>query len=174
MPAKKKKPPLSEGIRTRLGRPVRDADDPIMMHLTAVDINRAKRKRRHYAVDEPDNFSGCALAECLQKMSGAEVLVMRRYAFVALPNADYTLRYQMDTKTRDIVKANDLDELGSVEPNVPVCFRPPTPGRRLITQGGPRVSKESRGIRPNAPKHGPADPYRGIYRHGVHARHVNG
>jgi hypothetical protein len=102
-------------------------------------------------------------------MGGAEVLVMRRYAFVAFPDDEHTFRYQLDTTTADVVKANDLDRLDTVAANAPVCFRPPTPGRRLATQGGPRVSKSSRGILANPPRPSPTDPYEGVYRNGVHA-----
>jgi hypothetical protein len=159
----------SRGVRSRLGRPVQDADDPISMYLTAADIARAKAKRGGYDVDEPENFTECALAECLGKMTGAEVLVMRRYAFVALPDEPYTLRYQLDAVTADVVKANDERRLGDVHANTPVNFKPPTPGRRLIAQGGERESKQSRGILANPPRPSEGDPYQGVYRNGVHA-----
>jgi len=169
--ASKKQPqqPPSRGIRKRLGRPVQDADRPINMYLTANDITQAQSRRPAYDVDDRENFTECALAECLSKIAGAEVLVMRRYAFVALPDEPYTLRYQMDTKTADVVKANDARHLDQVEANTPVAFLPPTPGRRLSSQGGERVSKKSRGILKNPPRPGNPDPYRGIYRNGVHA-----
>jgi hypothetical protein len=153
---RKKKAEPSRGVRLRLGR-------------TAADIARAKTKRRGYDVDEPENFTECALAECLGKMTGAEVLVMRRYAFVALPGEQYSWRYQLDTLTADIVKANDAQRLGEVHANAPVHFKPPTPGRRLSAQGGKRVSKKSRGILANPPRPSAGDPYRGVYRNGVHA-----
>lgn len=164
----KRKPPPSEGHRRRLNRLVRDSDDPITMPLPKADLARAARKRRSYGVDEPENFIECALAECVGKLSGAEVLVMRRYAFVALPDEKYTRRYQLDSRTRDIVKANDLDRLNEIPPNTTIRFLPPTPGRRLNAQGGKRVSKKSRGILANPPRPHP-DPYQGVIRNGVHA-----
>jgi hypothetical protein len=164
-----KKPSPSRGVRKRLGRPVQDADMPISMYLTVNDIARAAGKRTNYDIDDPENFTGCALAECLAKMAGAEVLVMRRYAFVALPDEKYTLRFQMDAKTADVVKANDMHQLSKVHANTPVKFQPPTLGRRLDTQGGHRVSKQSRGILANPPRPSSGDPYKGIYRNGVHA-----
>jgi hypothetical protein len=164
---KKQRP--SRGVRNRLGRPVQDAERPINMFLTAKDIVQAQTKRAGYDVDDRENFTECALAECLSKIAGAEVLVMRRYAFVALPDEPYTLRYQMDTRTADVVKANDAHRLDMVQANTPVCFLPPTPGRRLIHQGGERVSKKSRGILKNPPRPSSPDPYRGVYRNGVHA-----
>lgn len=164
-----KQQPPSRGIRKRLGRPVQDANKPINMFLTPDDITRAQSKRAAYDVDDRANFTECALAECLSKIAGAEVLVMRRYAFVALPGEQHTLRYQLDTKTADVVKANDADHLDQVEANTPVAFQPPTPGRRLVRQGGERVSKKSRGILKNPPRPANADPYRGVFRNGVHA-----
>lgn len=165
----KKKTQKKARTRKRLGRPVEDAVKPINMFLTSPDIARAAKKRRGYDVDEPENFTRCALAECLGKMAGAEVLVMRRYAFVALPNAKTTQRYQMDTPTQEVVKDNDLDQLSQIQPNTPVSFKPPTPGRRLNAQGGHRVSKKSRGILANPPHPHHGDPYEGVYRNGVHA-----
>jgi hypothetical protein len=165
----KKKVPQSRGVRKRLGRPVLDADTPINMFLTSRDIQQAKQKRRHYAVDEPQNFTECALATCLSKMEGAEVLVMRRYVYVAFPGDKDTLRFQMNAKTREIVHKNDLDQLGSVHANTPVSFLPPTLGRRLNVQGGYRVSKKSRGILTNPPKPAHGDPFQGVYRNGVHS-----
>jgi hypothetical protein len=169
MTKKKIQPEPSRGVRKRLGRPVQDADVPINMFLTAADIARARAKRSDYDVDEPDNFTECALASCLSKMAGADVLVMRRYAFVALPGEAYTLRYVMDTKTADVVKENDLGRLDEVQANTPVTFHAPTPGRRLATQGGHRVSKKSRNILDNPPRPSVGDPYQGVYRNGVHA-----
>jgi hypothetical protein len=167
--SKRATPEPSRGVRLRLSHPVEDSDDAINMILTDEAKARAAQKRRHYEVDDPENFVACALAECLHQMSGADVLVMRRYVFVHFPGDDYTRRYQMDTKTAAIVKANDLDQLDTVQPNSPVTFRPPTPGRRLNRQGGPRVSKQSRGILANPPRPGRGDPYKGQLRNGVHA-----
>lgn len=164
-----KKQPPSRGIRKRLGRPVQDADKPINMILTAKDIAKAAAARGGYDVDAPENFTECALATCLGKMAGARVLVMRRYVYVALPGEKYTLRYQMDCETADVVKANDLSQLSTIVANTPVSFLPPSPGRRLVMQGGQRVSKKSRGILANPPRPSAGDPYEGVYRNGVHA-----
>lgn len=166
--SRKPKPLPSEGVRRRLGRLVRDADEPIILPLTAADIARAVKKRRDYDVDEPENFTACALAECFGKLTDAEVLVMRRYAFVALARERYTRRFQLDLATQGVVKANDLDQLGAVPANMTVGFLPPTPGRRLVAQGGKRVSKKSRGILANPPKPHP-DPFQGRIRNGVHS-----
>jgi hypothetical protein len=165
---KKVKLPPSEGIRKRLGRPVRDADDPITLPLTQADLARAIRKRRAYDIDEPENFTACALAECFGKVGGAEFLIMRRVAFAALPGEKFTRRYVLDTPTQDVVKANDLDRLATVPANMTASLLPATPGRRLVAQGGKRVSKQSRGILANPPRPHP-DPYRGVVRNGVHA-----
>lgn len=178
MTAKKQR--KSRGVRQRLGRQVEDADKELSMFLTSADIKRAEKKRRSYDVDDPENFTACALAECFGKIAGAQVMVMRRYAYVALPDSGVTLRYQLDRITAEVVQKNDLNEFGAINANTPVSFRPPTPGRRLITQGGPRVSKQSRGLLANPPR--PArgrsyegvDPYQGVYRNGLHAPHNGG
>jgi hypothetical protein len=148
---------------------VQDADTPIRMHLTSADKARAAHRRRNYDIDEGDNFTGCALAECLSRMNGADVLVMRRFAFVALPDAKYTLRYQLDPETAAVVQANDIGELDRIAANAPISFMPPTPGRQLVKQGGPRVDKKSRGILANPPQPGHPDPFQGIVRHGRRA-----
>jgi hypothetical protein len=144
------------------------------MVLTRQDIAQAARKRRTYEVDDQENFTSCALAQCLSKMSGAaKLLVMRRYAFIAFPDEEVTWRYQMDSATRRIVHQNDAGHLDEILANTPVSFLPPTPGRRLDRQGGRRVSKRNRGILANPPRPATPDPYRGIYRNGVHAPVAN-
>lgn len=157
----------SAGVRKRFGRPVMDATQPIIMPLTGKDIARAAKKRAGYGVDDPDNFSECVLATCISKAAGADVLIMRRHAYVLLPGAKHTLRFEVDPETTELIHLNDEGRFSEIPPNVSVKLRPPAPRRRLVAMRANAKSKgqyrESRGTER---KQRPVDPYKGVYRHG--------
>jgi hypothetical protein len=171
MASKSKSEPDSQGVRRRLGYPVRDArlKEDLSLPLLRREIERAKKQRGEYDVDDPANFSACTLAICLGKAAGAEVQIGRRYAWVHLPGAKFTLRYQLSPETAEIVRMNDRGNFEDIPENVVVHLVPPTPGRRLAYERARpyRKSHTSRGVRPNPPR--PADPWRGVYRNAVHA-----
>lgn len=155
------------GVRPRLGRPVRDATEGLSMPLTARDISIAKRKRRRYSVDDPENFTTCALATCLSKISGARVEIHRRHAYVALPDEKFTRRYEVSGKSTEIIHLNDEDRFDEIPPNVTIELRAPSPRRRLGTQ---RANAKAKGqyktTRGSGRKQRLVDPHRGIWRSG--------
>lgn len=166
MPRAKKDERL--GVRPRLGRPVRDATEGLSMPLTARDIAAAKRKRRRYEIDDPKNFTTCALATCLSKIAGAQVEIHRRHAYVALPDEDFTRRYEVSGKSTEIIHLNDEDRFDEIPANVTIELRAPSPRRRLGVQ---RVNakahsnyKSTRGS--GRKQRNVADPHRGVWRSG--------
>ena len=159
----------NHGVRKRLGRPVRDAADDIQMVLTRAAVERAEKRRHKYEIDDPQNFTDCVMAECLAQMSGAEVLVARRYAWIAFPGEEFTRRYVMAAPTAGVVDLNDHHEYDKIPDNMLVTFHAPSPGRRLENLGRKRVSKQSRGILENPPKRAEPELYRGERRDGRHA-----
>lgn len=159
----------SEGVRKRLGRPVKDAPEALIMPLTAKDIARAAKKRAGYEVDEPDNFSECVLATCLSKVAGAEVLIMRKHAFVALPGDEFTLRYEVAPESTDLIHLNDEGRFDEIPANVLIKLRPPSPKRRLVAM---RTAKKKTGAARKAvagtgPRQRQSDPYLGVWRNGT-------
>lgn len=155
------------GKRLRLGRPVQDATESLSMPLTKRDISIAKRKRRRYAVDDPANFRSCALATCLSKIAGADVEIHRRHAYVALPDAEYTLRYEVSPKSTEIIHLNDEDRFDEIEPNVMIELRAPSPRRRLGVQRANAKAKDNyKTTRGSGRKQHGVDPYRGVWRSG--------
>lgn len=155
------------GVRTRLGRPVQDALEPLSMPLTKRDISIAKRKRRRYAVDDPANFQSCALATCLSKIAGADVEIHRRHAYVALPDEAFTRRYEVSPKSTEIVHLNDEDRFDEIPPNVMIELRAPSPRRRLGVQRANAKAKDNyKATRGSGRKQQGVDPYRGVWRSG--------
>lgn len=159
---------VSKGIRKRLGREVMDATESVQMPLTALDIKTAQNKRRLYDVDDPDNFGECVLATCVSKIAGAEVLIFRNHAYIALPDEEYTRRYEVAPESMEIIRLNDEERFDEIPPNVTLKLLVPRRSTRLVTMRNRAKAKNhykaSRGARP---QRGPADPYKGVFRNGV-------
>ena len=160
----------SKGVRKRLGREVMDATSPIIMPLTKQDIERAIKARNGYDVDEPDNFRACAVAQLCSRSLGAEVLIARKHAYVALPDEEYTFRYEVDAATTEVIHMNDEHRLHEIPPNVSIVMRPPAPSCRLAAQrANAKKNNQYRETRGSARKQRPVDPYRGLWRNGQFA-----
>jgi len=174
--AKRKNGPVhtrveSTGVKQRFGRPVRDATDDLVMPLLKRDIERAAKRRLNYEVDEPENFRQCVLATCISKAAGAEVLIMRRHAYIALPGDEYALRYEVDPKSTDIIHLNDEGRFADIPANVFIRLRPPSPSRRLVKM---RAKSHAYRHSPGDPvrterKQRQVDPFRGVWRNGQFA-----
>lgn len=137
------------------------------MPLTKKDIAVAKRKRRKYQVDDPANFSTCALATCLSKIAGAQIEIHRKHAYVALPDEAYTLRYEVSPKSTEIIHLNDEDRFDEIPPNVTINLRPPSPRRRLgVQRANAKAKNNYRSTRGSGRKQSGVDPHRGVWRSG--------
>lgn len=167
----------SRGVRSRFGMPVMDATEPMHLPLLKRDILKAKRKYLAYDVNDPENFSECVLATCwTNKVRGAQVLIMRRHAYVLLPGASHVLRYEIAPQSTEWVHLNDEGRFDEIPENITVKFRPPSKSRRLAAQ---RANSKARGhyasSRGSGRKQRNTDGLariEGVWRHGTHARDV--
>ena len=159
----------SKGKRHRLDRPVIDATDAVMMPLTQLDIAKAKKKRHSYEIDQPENFGDCVLATCIQKVMGAEVMVTRNFAYVALTGEPHTRRYEVSARSREFIRLNDEKRFDEIPPNASMELIPPRPRYRLVAQRARVNAAGSRGKVGMGAKKGPwPDPHKGVLRNGVH------
>jgi hypothetical protein len=105
----------------------------------------------------------------VSKIAGAEVLIFRKHAYVALPDDEYTLRYEVSPNCAAIIKLNDEGRFNEIPQNVTMVLRPPTKSRRLVAMRA-NAKKNVDHYKTNTGRtQAPSDPYSGIWRNGVNA-----
>lgn len=162
--------PVSRGIRTRFGRPVVDADTAIMLHITKSDLRTAQAKRRNYDVDEPENFGECVLATCIAKSVGSQVCIMRKHAYVAMPDSKVTFRYELSDASCEFVRLNDEARFDEIPVNAAIKLKAPTLRRQLATmREAAKTNANYRATRGSGRKQTLTDPYRGVLRNGIYS-----
>jgi hypothetical protein len=158
----------SNGIRYKLGRPVRDAveGEELSLPLVKLDIETARHTRRNYDVDGDANFTTCVIANCLGRAINAEALIMRRHAYVARDGEDTTLRYVVDRASTRYITLNDEDRFDEIPPNVTIKLVPPKGRQRLVSLRNRVRDRPSEFGRHDLNKPGGLDPMRGVWRNG--------
>jgi hypothetical protein len=148
------------GEQTRFGLKVVEAEDPLVLPLLQVDLEKAAAVKPD-DVNDQANFMSCVLAQAATRVCGAErVAILRSIAYVAFPGEKVTRRYTIEPKARRVLEAYDRGE--QVEEAVALKLTPPRPSRRRdVSLGYQKVyrvkhgdeRKTSRKLRDSDPLH---------------------
>lgn len=158
------------------GKELRDATSPLWFPVLPADLAAAKTVKSGN-VNDQKRFRECLVAQSCSRVFGedAKVVIMRRVAYVSLPNEKYAHRYEVPSETREIIRAFDTNHAIGLDKMIQLV--PPTKSRTLV-----RMRNQIKGWREKNPEHKnrasrkttrkqtAADPLHGVVRNGIYVR----
>lgn len=111
-------------------KPLVDSTDTMQFPVLSLDLAAAEAVKSG-SVNSADRFKECVLAQACIRTFGQEskVRVMRRTAWVSMPNEKFARRYEVSPEAYEVLSAFDRGD--KVTTGLMVTFIPPTPSRQL-------------------------------------------